>query len=121
MPLLSPAERENALGRLQAGQSATDVAHALNVSPGTICRLWSRFQRTGSSAEAMRSGRPRITTPAQDRLIGPSNLSVSFCVQCVGPLLRLFLVYLSNALSLQLSTGMIFNNAEAILDHWGIL
>ena len=36
MPPLRAAARENAVGRLQAGQRQADVAHALNVSQSTI-------------------------------------------------------------------------------------
>ena len=43
MPPLRAAARENAIGRLQAGQRQADVAHALNVSQSTISRLWNRF------------------------------------------------------------------------------
>ena len=67
MPLLRAAARENAIGRLQAGQRQADVAHALNVSQSTISRLWNRFRQSGSTADAPRSGRPRVMTPAQDR------------------------------------------------------
>ena len=69
MPPLRAAARENAIGRLQAGQRQADVAHALNVSQSTISRLWNRFRQSGSTADAPRSGRPRVTTPAQDRFI----------------------------------------------------
>ena len=41
MPPLRAAARENAIGRLQAGQRQADVAHALNVSQSTISRLES--------------------------------------------------------------------------------
>ena len=68
MPPLRAAARENAIGRLQAGQRQA-VAHALNVSQSTISRLWNRFRQSGSTADAPRSGRPRVTTPAQDRFI----------------------------------------------------
>lgn len=78
MPRLSPVQRENALGRLQAGQTRTNVARVLNVSPSTISRLWTRFQRTGSSADAPRTGRPRVTTQAQDRFIRLRHLRNRF-------------------------------------------
>lgn len=78
MPRLSRAQRENALGRLQAGQSQTNVARALHVAPSTISRLWDRFQTTGSTADAPRSGRPRVTTPAQDRFIRLRHLRNRF-------------------------------------------
>ncbi|KAK7095045.1 hypothetical protein V1264_006506 [Littorina saxatilis] len=62
MSQLNASVRENALGRLQAGQSQSEVARALRVSQSTISRLWHRFQQTGSSAPAPRSGRPRVTS-----------------------------------------------------------
>lgn len=78
MPPLRATARENAIGRLQAGQRQVDVARALNVSQGTISRLWTRFQQTGSTADAPRSGRPRVTTPAQDRFIRLRHLRNRF-------------------------------------------
>ena len=78
MPPLRAAARENAIGRLQAGQRQADVAHALNVSQSTISRLWNRFRQSGSTADAPRSGRPRVTTPAQDRFIRLRHLRNRF-------------------------------------------
>ena len=78
MPPLRAAARENAVGRLQAGQRQADVAHALNVSQSTISRLWNRFRQSGSTADAPRSGRPRVTTPAQDRFIRLHHLRNRF-------------------------------------------
>ena len=78
MPPLRAAARENAIGLLQAGQRQADVAHALNVSQSTISRLWNRFRQSGSTADAPRSGRPRVTTPAQDRFIQLRHLRNRF-------------------------------------------
>ena len=78
MPPLRAAARENAIGRLQAGQRQADVAHALNVSQSTISRLWNRFRQSGSTADAPRLGRPRVTTPAQDRFIRLRHLRNRF-------------------------------------------
>ena len=78
MPPVRAAARENAIGRLQAGQRQADVAHALNVSQSTISRLWNRFRQSGSTADAPRSGRPRVTTPAQDLFIRLRHLRNRF-------------------------------------------
>ncbi|KAK7101734.1 hypothetical protein V1264_020071 [Littorina saxatilis] len=78
MSQLNASVRENALGRLQAGQSQSEVARALRVSQSTISRLWHRFQHGGSSAPAPRSGRPRVTTQAQDRYILVTHLRHRF-------------------------------------------
>ena len=85
MPPLHAAARENAIGRLQAGQRQADVAHALNVSQSTISRLWNRFRQSGSTADAPRSGQPQVTTPAQDRFIRLRNrfLSAQSTVQAL--------------------------------------
>lgn len=78
MPRLSQAERDNALGRLQAGQGQSEVAHYFNVSQSTLSRLLSRQRTTGSTADRTRSGRPLVTTPAQDRYIRISHLRNRF-------------------------------------------
>jgi transposase len=69
MPRFDRATRNIAIGRLQAGESQSEVARTLNVNQSTISRLWNRFQQTGSTNDRRRSGRPRITTPGQDRYI----------------------------------------------------
>lgn len=74
MPRLTEAERNNAIGRLQCGSSISNVALYFDVAPSTIMRLWNRFQRHGSTEDRPRSGRPRITTPNQDRYIRVCHL-----------------------------------------------
>ena len=56
MPRLDPATRNNAIGRLKAGESQNEIARTLNVNQSTI------FQQTAK-------GRPRIAIPWQDRYI----------------------------------------------------
>ena len=65
MPRLDPATRNIAIDHLQAGESQNEVAR----THSTIFRQWNRFQQTGSTNNRQRSGRPRITTPGQDRYI----------------------------------------------------
>lgn len=69
MAHLTTEQRLIIIGRLQTGQSQSVVARQFNVVRSTISRLWRRFQETGSVADRPRSGRPRVTTPAEDRFI----------------------------------------------------
>ena len=68
-PSLSPNDRAMAVGMLDAGQSARDVARRFGVSHSTILRLNERFQTTRSVKDRPRSGRPKKTTLAQDRYL----------------------------------------------------
>lgn len=74
MPRLSEANRHIAIGLLEAGQSQRAVARRMNVHQSTISRLWERYRRQNSVADAPRSGRPRATTAAQDRYIRVHHL-----------------------------------------------
>ena len=78
MPRLTQIQRENVIGRMQAGQRQSEIARQMHVSQSTISRLWARFQNTGSTADAARTGRPRVTTPALDRYIRQSHLRNRF-------------------------------------------
>lgn len=78
MPRLTEAQRNNAIGHLEAGESQSAIARQLNVSQSTIARLWHRYQQHGSSRDRPRSGRPRVTTPAQDRFIRLRHLRNRF-------------------------------------------
>ncbi|KFM70818.1 Transposable element Tcb2 transposase, partial [Stegodyphus mimosarum] len=58
------------VGMLESGRSQTEVSRILNVNQSVISRLWQRFQRTGDSVTRRPvSGRPRVTTPRQDRYL----------------------------------------------------
>lgn len=69
MPRLTQIQRNQAIGRLEAGESALDVARQFNVHISTIYRLQERYNATQTTDDRPRSGRPRVTTPRQDRQI----------------------------------------------------
>ena len=54
------------LGMLNAGMSASDVSRHFGCTRKTIECLRRRFRVTGNVAERPRSGRPRVTTAADD-------------------------------------------------------
>uniref|UniRef100_A0A4W5MPX7 Tc1-like transposase DDE domain-containing protein n=1 Tax=Hucho hucho TaxID=62062 RepID=A0A4W5MPX7_9TELE len=74
MPRVPAHLRERALGMLQGGKRTADVARAINCNVHTVRRLRQRCRETGWTADRPRSGRPRVTTPAQDRYIQASHL-----------------------------------------------
>ena len=46
-----------------------DIARALNVSQSVVSRLLKKHRETGSVKDRKWSGRPKATTPRQDRLL----------------------------------------------------
>uniref|UniRef100_A0A674DDV1 Transposase Tc1-like domain-containing protein n=1 Tax=Salmo trutta TaxID=8032 RepID=A0A674DDV1_SALTR len=74
MPRVPAHLRERALGMLQGGMRTADVAWAINCNVHTVRRLRQRYRETGRTADRPRSGRPRVTTPTQDRYIRTSHL-----------------------------------------------
>lgn len=78
MPRLSKEQCLRAVGMLEAGRRHSDVATHFGVSRVTISRLASRYRTTGSVNDRRRSGRPRVTTRAQDRYIVTSHLRNRF-------------------------------------------
>ena len=69
MPRLNNDERNQAIGMLNAGMSATVVSRHFGCTIKTIKRLRRRFRVTGNFTDYPRSGRPRVTTAADDRYI----------------------------------------------------
>jgi len=66
MAKLSKEGRERAIGMLQFGQMQREVARHFGCSVTTINHLWQRYNQT---CDRPRSGRPRVTTPREDRRI----------------------------------------------------
>uniref|UniRef100_A0AAZ3S855 Transposase Tc1-like domain-containing protein n=1 Tax=Oncorhynchus tshawytscha TaxID=74940 RepID=A0AAZ3S855_ONCTS len=74
MPRVPAHLHERALGMLQGGMRTADVGRAINCNVRTVRSLRQRYRETGRTADRPRSGRPRVTTPAQDRYIRTSHL-----------------------------------------------
>ena len=75
---LSNLDRAKALGQLQAGQSSRRVAMAFNTSCQSIDGIWQRYAASGDVKDLPRSGRPRATNPAEDRLVTNTTLRNPF-------------------------------------------
>ena len=78
MPRLSNAERNQAVGMLQAGQSKRQVARHFHCSPSTVSRLWQRYVETDSVDDRPRPGREKVKTPEQDQYIVTQHLRDRF-------------------------------------------
>ena len=78
MPRSSNAERNQAVGMLQAGQSKRQVARHFHCSPSTVSRLWQRYLETDSVDDRPRPGREKVTTPEQDQYIVTQHLRGRF-------------------------------------------
>jgi len=68
-PGLSIDDRNIALGLLEGGVRVPDVARRFVCHERTKYRLQSRFRHTCSVKDLSRSGRPRKTTPREDRYL----------------------------------------------------
>ena len=66
---LTIPERWQAVGMHNDGLSHRRVADHFRVNHSIIVRLMQRFRQTGNVTDRPRAGRPRKTTPREDRLI----------------------------------------------------
>ncbi|GFV29161.1 hypothetical protein TNCV_4601931 [Trichonephila clavipes] len=57
------------LGSWRKVRSVTSVAAEFGIAHSIVSRLWRQFQTTGTAIRGCSSGRPRGTTPADDRCI----------------------------------------------------
>ena len=68
MTRLNNDQRNQAIGMLNAGTSATVISQHFGCTRKTIERLRRRFRVTGNVADRPRSGRPRVTTAVEDKI-----------------------------------------------------
>ena len=74
MPRLTDLDRARAIGQLQAGVPQNQVTALFGVSPSTISKVKAKFHITGDVRDRPRSGRPKKTTPQEDRFLTLSAL-----------------------------------------------
>ena len=75
---LTIPERWQAVGMHNGGFSHRRVADQFRVNHSIIVRLMQRFRQTGNVTDRPRAGRPRKTTPREDRLISRRARQQSF-------------------------------------------
>ncbi|GFT19792.1 uncharacterized protein TNCV_4992561 [Trichonephila clavipes] len=61
--------RGRIFGRLECGRTQLEVSEELEITQCVISRLWQRFQDDGNVSRCYNTGRPRVTTPNEDRYI----------------------------------------------------
>ncbi|GFW91781.1 transposable element Tcb2 transposase [Trichonephila clavipes] len=64
--------RWRAVGWMEMGLLQADAARRLNVSRSVVQRLWDQYQSEDSVSRRPVPGRPRATTPAEDRFLALS-------------------------------------------------
>ena len=69
MPRISDQNRSIAIGLLEAGTPVKQVARRMAVSPNAIRKLRQKLLETGQVKDKPRSGRPKVTTFREDRLV----------------------------------------------------
>ena len=74
MVRLTDVQRGKRIALLMQGQRLQQVANHFGVNVSTIERLVRRLRETGHSADRPRSGRPRVTSRRQDRIIRLAHL-----------------------------------------------
>ena len=78
MPRLTAQQRERALGMLGMGATHDHVAQTLGCHRVTVSRLVQRYRQTGQTTDRPRTGRPRVTTPREDRYLRTLHLRNRF-------------------------------------------
>ncbi|GFV03797.1 transposable element Tcb2 transposase [Trichonephila clavipes] len=61
--------RSNHWEKLEEGRSVTSAAAEFGIAHSIVSRLWRQFQTIGTAIRGFSSGRPRGTTPVDDRYI----------------------------------------------------
>ncbi|GFU54171.1 transposable element Tcb1 transposase [Trichonephila clavipes] len=61
--------RGRIIGRLKCGRTQLEVSEELEIVKSVLSRLWQRFQDDGNVSRCHSTGRPRVTTPNEDRYL----------------------------------------------------
>ncbi|GFX35554.1 transposable element Tcb1 transposase [Trichonephila clavipes] len=61
--------RGRIIGRLECVRTQLEVSEEIGIAQSVISRLWRRFQDDGNVSRCYSTGRPRVTTPNEDRYI----------------------------------------------------
>ncbi|GFX76267.1 transposable element Tc1 transposase [Trichonephila clavipes] len=57
------------IGRLECGRTQLELSDELGIAQSVISWLWQRFQDDGNANRCYSTGRPRVTTPKENRYL----------------------------------------------------
>ncbi|GFW84370.1 transposable element Tcb1 transposase [Trichonephila clavipes] len=61
--------RGRIIGKMEGGRTQLEVSEELRTAQSVISGLWQRFQEDGNVSRCYSAGRPRVTTPNEDRYL----------------------------------------------------
>jgi Transposase/DDE superfamily endonuclease len=65
----SSAAKDWFIGRVLAGQTVKKASDAENIPPGSASRIWQKYNKTGTTENAPRSGRPRVISDCGEHAV----------------------------------------------------
>ncbi|GFW21868.1 transposable element Tcb1 transposase [Trichonephila clavipes] len=71
--------RGRIFGRLECERTQLEVSEELGIAQCVISRLWQRFQDDSNLSRCCSTGRPRVTTPNEDRPVRCVPLTATHC------------------------------------------
>ncbi|GFU55391.1 HTH_Tnp_Tc3_2 domain-containing protein [Trichonephila clavipes] len=65
--------RGKIIGRPECGRIQLEVSEELGIAQSVISKIWQRFQDDGNVSRCYSTGRPRVTTPNEDRYLAVTD------------------------------------------------
>ncbi|GFU53059.1 uncharacterized protein TNCV_3098431 [Trichonephila clavipes] len=100
------------IGRLECGRTQLEVSEDLGISQSVISRLLQRFQDDGNVSRCYSTGRPRVTTPNEDRYIFGSYCQKKQTEHSIRPVLSALFSYRYDSFKA--------DRVQTLRAHWSI-
>ncbi|GFW74625.1 uncharacterized protein TNCV_962001 [Trichonephila clavipes] len=106
--------RGRIIGRLECGRTQLEVSEELGIAQSVISRLWQRFQDDDNVSRCYSTGRPRVTTPNEDRYI------YIFGSYCQKKQTEHSIIPVSSALFIYRNDSFKADRVQTLRAHWSI-
>ena len=113
---LSKEKQQSIITLRQEGQSSRKISRTLNVS-SAVAKTIKRYDETGSHEDRPRTGRPRVTSAAEDKFIRVTSLRNR---QLTAPQIRAHINALQSSSSRHISTSTVQRRLRESGLHDGI-
>ena len=114
---LSKEKQQSIITLRQEGQSSRKISRTLNVSSSAVAKTIKRYDETGSHEDRPRTGRPRVTSAAEDKFIRVTSLRNR---QLTAPQIRAHINALQSSSSRHISTSTVQRRLRESGLHGGI-